>query len=110
MAAGGQADSGGALDSIRDVGVRVGVTELKYVVLYPVYQIIRHQGGVCASSKQHASKQATSNQPHRALSGLQSRRGPKIKIKCYTLSGIIFRNFVGNNFLRSDPTWSETAI
>ena len=36
-----------------------------------------------ATSKQATSKQASHNQPHGALSGPQSRRGPKIKKKSY---------------------------
>ena len=53
------------------VGVRVRVTELKYVVLSRFIELLGHLGGACACSK----KQAASKQ-QLAPGGPQSNRGP----------------------------------
>ena len=51
-----------------------------------------------------SSKQATSNnQPHRALSGPQSRRGPKIEKKNVTMRDNVPQLSQEQLFFRSDP-------
>ena len=51
-----------------------------------------------------ASKQAAASKHCRALSGPQSNRGPEIeKINVTTLSGMVFRNFLGTTFFSVRP-------
>ena len=41
----------------------------------------------------------------------QSNRGPEIEKNVTTLSEMVFRDFLGNNFFFGQtPTWSETVI
>ena len=54
---------------------------------------------LASSSKQ---QQGASNKYRRALSGPQSNRGPRIE-KNTTLSGVIFCNFLRNNFFSVRP-------
>ena len=88
---------------------KVRVTELKYVVLCRFIKLLGNWGGACASSskQQASSKQLAQQGPFWA----PEQQGSGIKKKVTTLSGMVSRNLLGNNFFFGrTPTWSETVI